>query len=55
MITITNSVNMISDCDKVMVVSKGRILEYDKPSVLIEDQNSELTKLINEMKEEKMK
>ena len=49
MITITNRVNTISESDRVMLVSNGKILEYDKPSVLMQNPTSELAKLLREL------
>lgn len=52
MITIAHRLNTIIQSDKVMVLSFGQILEYDKPSTLMEDPASEFAQLLEEIKKE---
>ncbi len=36
-ITIAHRLNTIANSDKILVMSEGRVAEYDKPSVLLAD------------------
>lgn len=45
-ITIAHRLNTILDYDKVMVVDKGKIVEYNSPKALSKDENSFFTKLL---------
>uniref|UniRef100_A0A0U9HY04 Putative ABCC protein n=1 Tax=Chrysomela populi TaxID=154003 RepID=A0A0U9HY04_CHRPP len=38
-LTIAHRLNTVTDSDRVMVVDQGRIVEFDSPSVLMEDKN----------------
>lgn len=40
-ITIAHRLNTIMDYDKVIVLSKGKILEWNSPTALLQDENSE--------------
>lgn len=44
-ITIAHRLNTIIDYDKVLVMDKGTVVEYDKPSVLLQDHDGVLTEL----------
>ena len=44
-ITIAHRLNTILDYDKVMVMDRGKVIEYDKPDVLLQDENGVLTEL----------
>jgi ABC-type multidrug transport system fused ATPase/permease subunit len=38
-IMITHKLDYVLECDKVMVLDKGRIVEFDCPSVLLNNKN----------------
>jgi ATP-binding cassette subfamily C (CFTR/MRP) protein 4 len=42
---ITHKLDYIRECDKVMVLDNGRIVDYDCPSVLLNDQNGLLYRM----------
>lgn len=44
-ITIAHRLNTIIDYDKVLVMDKGTVVEFDKPSVLLQDQDGVLSEL----------
>lgn len=52
MITIAHRINTIIKSDKVLVLSYGKVKEYDSPANLMQDQTSEFTKLLKELKKE---
>lgn len=52
MITIAHRLNTIIRSDRVLVLSFGEILEYDKPSNLMADPESEFSRLLQEMQKE---
>ncbi|KAM0827964.1 hypothetical protein ACQ4PT_067850 [Festuca glaucescens] len=47
-ITIAHRVPTVTDSDRVMVLSYGKLLEYDTPTKLLEDQESAFAKLVAE-------
>nr|XP_010915338.1 ABC transporter C family member 8 [Elaeis guineensis] len=47
-ITVAHRVPTVMDSDMVMVLSYGKLVEYDKPSKLMETQNSAFSKLVAE-------
>jgi ABC-type multidrug transport system fused ATPase/permease subunit len=49
MITIAHRLNTIINSDRVLVLSYGQILEYDKPKNLMNDKTSEFSKLLQEV------
>ena len=51
-ITISHRPNTIMQSDKVMVLSFGRIIEYDEPATLAADPDSELANLLKEMEKD---
>mmetsp|Transcript_22789 Transcript_22789/g.22007 ORF Transcript_22789/g.22007 Transcript_22789/m.22007 type:complete len:164 (-) Transcript_22789:33-524(-) len=55
MITIAHRLNTIINSDRVLVLSYGRIKEYDSPSNLMENQSSEFSKLLKELQKEEAK
>lgn len=50
--TIAHRINTIINSDKVLVLDQGRCVEYDNPKVLTKDDNSKLSGLIKEIKNE---
>jgi ABC-type multidrug transport system fused ATPase/permease subunit len=53
MLTIAHRINTIIQSDRVLVLSFGQIAEFDKPSVLMKNPESEFSLLIQELKKEK--
>ena len=51
-ITIAHRLNTIIRSDRVLVLSHGRVEEYDAPRVLMANPNSQFSKLLQELKEE---
>jgi len=49
MITIAHRLNTIIKSDRVLVLSFGEILEYDTPAALMADQDSEFSRLLQEI------
>lgn len=52
MITIAHRLNTIIASDKVMVLSFGKILEFNTPSALMQNPNSEFSSLLKEIEKE---
>lgn len=52
MITIAHRLNTIIASDKVMVLSYGKILEFDSPQNLMADPASEFSKLLKDIEKE---
>ena len=52
MITIAHRLNTIIASDRVLVLSYGKIKEYDTPNALMNNPDSEFKKLLEEMKKE---
>ena len=50
--TIAHRINTIINSDKVLLLEAGEKLEYENPQILAADPNSELSKLITEIKKE---
>jgi len=47
-ITIAHRVPTVTDSDMVMVLSFGKMIEYDRPSSLMENKESAFCKLVDE-------
>lgn len=52
MLTIAHRLNTIINSDKVLVLSFGRIKEYDSPQNLMQNPDSEFSQLLKEIKKE---
>ena len=52
MITIAHRLNTIMGSDRVMVLSYGRITEFDEPATLAADPNSEFAGLLKDIEQE---
>lgn len=50
MITIAHRLNTIIKSDKVLVLSRGQLVEYDAPKNLIANPESEFSQLLKELK-----
>ena len=50
MVVIAHRINTIIESDRVLVLSFGRIAEFDSPRNLMADESSEFSKLIQELK-----
>ena len=49
-ITVAHRLNTIINSDKVLVLSYGKVKEFDSPDSLMQDPNSEFSKLLEELK-----
>lgn len=47
-ITIAHRIPTVIDSDKVLVLNEGKIVEYDSPAKLLEDESSSFAKLVSE-------
>lgn len=47
-LTVAHRLNTIIKSDKILVLSYGKVLEYDKPTKLMNDQSSEFYSLLKE-------
>lgn len=52
MITVAHRLQTIIESDKVLVLDKGRVAEFDSPKMLLKNPASHFTKLVNQMQEE---
>ncbi|GFY57332.1 multidrug resistance-associated protein 5 [Trichonephila inaurata madagascariensis] len=46
-LTIAHRLATVANCDKVMVLSEGKIVEFDQPTVLLANKNSHFNKLMS--------
>ena len=53
MITIAHRLNTIIKSDKVLVLAKGELQEFDSPKNLMADSESQFSKLLEELKKKK--
>lgn len=47
-ITIAHRVQTVLDCDRVLVMGEGEVLEFDTPQLLLDDELSHFYRLVNE-------
>ncbi|CAL5017308.1 unnamed protein product [Urochloa decumbens] len=47
-LTVAHRIHTVVDSDLILVFSEGRIVEYDTPSKLLKDENSEFSRLVKE-------
>ncbi|CAN6241978.1 unnamed protein product [Urochloa humidicola] len=47
-LTVAHRIHTVIDSDLILVFSEGRIVEYDTPSKLLKDENSEFSRLVKE-------
>jgi len=52
MLVIAHRLNTIISSDRVLVMSYGQVQEFDTPSNLMKDPDSEFAKLLEELKQE---
>jgi ATP-binding cassette subfamily C (CFTR/MRP) protein 4 len=52
MLTIAHRLNTIIHSDRVLVLSFGKIKEFDEPKVLMRNEKSEFSLLLKELKKE---
>merc|ERR1712226_1612208 len=52
MLTIAHRLQTIIKSDKVMVISYGKVAEFDKPKKLMKNPKSHFTKLVNDLQKE---
>ena len=52
MITIAHRLNTIIGSDRVLVLSYGQVKEHDTPQALMDNPNSEFSKLLQELKKQ---
>lgn len=53
MLTIAHRLNTIIQSDRVLVLSYGRIKEFDSPNNLMRDPNSEFSQLLKDLEKKK--
>jgi ABC-type multidrug transport system fused ATPase/permease subunit len=47
-LTIAHRLNTVIDYDRILVLDKGEVVEFDSPTKLLEDEKSVFTSLVNE-------
>lgn len=52
MITVAHRLQTIIESDKVLVLDKGRVAEFDKPNELLKNPESHFTKLVKAMEDD---
>ncbi|KAJ8683794.1 hypothetical protein QAD02_019586 [Eretmocerus hayati] len=48
-LTIAHRLNTVMDCDKILILDQGTIVEYDRPSDLMQRKDGYLSKMVSEM------
>jgi ABC-type multidrug transport system fused ATPase/permease subunit len=51
-LTIAHRLNTVLSSDKVLVIDKGKVVEFDSPKVLARDPNSRLTYLLQDIEKD---
>jgi ATP-binding cassette subfamily C (CFTR/MRP) protein 4 len=46
-LTIAHRLDTVMDCDRIMMLRKGELIEFNEPHVLLQDPSSYLSKLVN--------
>ena len=49
-LTIAHRLQTIIESDNILVLADGKVVEFDKPQTLLQNQDSHFTKLVEEMK-----
>lgn len=47
-VTIAHRLNTVIDCDRVMVMDSGKLVEFDTPKKLLENKESLFSKMVKE-------
>ena len=47
-LTIAHRIQTISDYDRILVMNKGQVAEFDSPKILLSNQNSLFFKLVKD-------
>ena len=55
MLVVAHRLNTIINSDKVLVMGEGKVKEYDAPQALIDNPDSEFSKLLQELKKKEKK
>ncbi|KAL3266144.1 hypothetical protein HHI36_010329 [Cryptolaemus montrouzieri] len=50
-LTITHRLNTIMSCDRIMVIDLGKIIQFDKPNVLLQDAEGKFYEMVNKKNE----
>lgn len=48
MLTIAHRLHTIIDSDRILVMERGEVVEFDEPHILLQDQFSSFSRLTNE-------
>jgi ATP-binding cassette subfamily C (CFTR/MRP) protein 4 len=47
-VTIAHRLNTVMECDKILVMDQGKVVEYDSPAVLLKKNNGYLSKMLQQ-------